>query len=490
MRAVVLALVVAACGAGQKPSHVAEPRSLLDHVPADTPYLFVTLEPIPLEHLDRMLTPARELGTLSAAATAEMGPVPPTVAMNRGWAELYTAAGMRAAGLPEKLELVAYRGSAGAVWRMPIGDRRKFERAVERTLQALGEPFVAGELDGRPLWRIREGEEDTVITTIGGEAVIATVGTEVEGAALRGALGVEPPARAMRLDRLRALARERGWQTSTFGYVDLSLLAAARTGECADAYRAIAGAVPRLVYAADVRAGGSELAILTDVDLGADLRARLAEVVTPGLVARASGDAVISAGAAVDLTAAFSLVRDLGGWAVARRLACPELAWLSGFASFADLIAPPISGVRGVEAAIVDWDELNKSATAWLVIHMPNGIMFLSLLAGALGVDVSGLEANGTPWPIPTGMPYVNTVQVAVTDEVVVAVTGKGAVDRAAELVAPKSDRKLSPLEFSVSFTRFDQIMPGRPQPVERMTTTLELGERGLRATSTIRLPN
>ncbi len=472
-----LILIAVACGS--PPTGSVEGRwkgpAGLAYVPADTPYVVATLDPMTDDVQEYLFgRAARDLAALVPEAPAVWNPDEPDAtgpqvmlraAANelrgkdraRWWADL---------GLARDAHLIVYGYGVWPVVRVELGDPARMAAALTRVLGA-----PQGEN-----WRLDLGAA-TAAVAIEDHEVVATVVARSRADALVPHVLHDRPARSLAsTNALVELAVRHHLETSYLGYIDTHASIAAFADldmpELADvqACRAdldrFAALMPRIVLgyshidATHIDARGIvELA----PELARELRAMHAKVTTPPSDAR---DPLVSFGAALDLDATVAWLRASSHAVVAPPFACPALRELdTAFAKLDGELAKPLPALlHGSAGFSMVMDEVHESPPSGrgYVVAVGDQIDALVALAQQLpqlaGVSLGG----GKPVALPVaqlGLPRLTAYAAVAHDRVVVAV-GDDSERRASEVLAAPA-RPHSPLvEISMDVPKLDALFP------------------------------
>lgn len=216
-------------------------KELLQYIPADTPYVFVTTKPLP-NHVQDRFEPAMDR-TLAAYRKLISHHVDAEVARLRasedGEAQadrlkslvkeltsLLSVEELRNAGLGRGSLFAVYGDGLLPVMRIALTDADAFDDALGRIESAAAVEFETASLDGRS-YRYRDIEKmRLIIATLGRDAVITLVPVGYDDARLAEALGLKKPRNSLaRSKELRRLARDYGLTDHMIGVVDVRRLA-------------------------------------------------------------------------------------------------------------------------------------------------------------------------------------------------------------------------------------------------------------------------
>jgi hypothetical protein len=507
--AVVLALVACTHGGGAPttPASTWHAPEQLGHVPADTPYMFVQLEPLPKPVRDALFAPI-DARVVAAIDTAAAVPLEARAAMDaEGRAMLAVIDEMRGSdahrwwtnlGFVDGAHWVFYGLSIWPVFRIEVADAIKLRTIAAHAMAAV--PKIATkQLGAVQYWSAGSDEYTFVGAVLEHEAVVAFLPTRALGTMLPLVLGTERPAHSQRdVDTVPATIRREQLLSSTFGLVDTRRLAdaldrrdalapttALATPECRGDLERIATLFPRIVF------GYRELTATKFVgsfvvDIAPELAAQLAKLRT-ALPALPMDGPLFAVGAALDVDGAIELVR---GWSHAlhdRPLACGPLAGIgaaiaSAATSLDKPLPPEAHGLRGFQL-VVDDAQLDPPTGAGHLIVAGDGVALaltraLRLVPGLGGMNVG---PDGHPYELPLGMLGAIGVRglkgfVAMrAGRAAIAIGERSEADVVAALNAPNSEH--TPLlAFVMDVKRL----------IERFPTAFKTSDANLRAFRTL----
>ena len=236
-----------------------KPTDILEYIPADTPYAFVSTRPMPdkladrfepamdevLEGYQRILrhTMSEELVRLAetedGAAEAEK---------LQGFVEeitgLMSIAGIRSAGIGRDAALALYGNGLLPVLRVQLADVAAFEAAIARLENEAGEPLPVAKVAGHDYRYVDADDMRLVIGTFDSYAVVTVVPSSVDEAGLEQALGLQKArsslAKSKELDRM---AKAYGLTPHFSGFVNSERVAAIFLGDPGGRNRALLEAI-------------------------------------------------------------------------------------------------------------------------------------------------------------------------------------------------------------------------------------------------------
>jgi hypothetical protein len=295
---------------------------LLKYIPADTPYVIASTEPLPSALADKLEPTVDEIlkayqrvlrhvmaEQLVKMSTEEGGAGDGE--QFRGLMEevlgLMSIEGIRGAGIERESAFAFYGNGLMPVLRLELSDPALFDTAVSRIEEKAGETLLVGEAKGTHYKYANADKVNLIIATLDDQVVITVVPASFDEGQVALALGVKTPRKNLKKSKtLRAIGKEYGFSEYLTGYVDTQRLAGifagnttdrddeffAATGEklpavtdvCAAEIMAMAGIAPRIVFGySDVSPGQVESAMI--VELREDIAEGLATIpaAVPGL---------------------------------------------------------------------------------------------------------------------------------------------------------------------------------------------------------------
>lgn len=422
----------------------------LDFAPADTPYVFANIEPLPeaerrrwMEQMDGVATIWRT--QLDSMKTRMALDADPDMAHLTKWLDALEAEfadktpeqvmatlGTRADGL-----FAMYGIGLAPVVRMEIADPDALRATVARLEQRTGDTFPAATLGDVGYWYFDIPDTTLrLIAAIHGKHLVLTTGPATDEAALRSLLGLERPSRTLRdSGTLQALNKTYGYLPIGSGYVDSARIAdvltspatpletalLATTGitkptvdpACKTEAALLATLVPRF-SGGYTRLEAGHMDMVSRIDTLPSVATDLQSLRTPMPGPRAGNTSVFDVGFGFK---AASLPAVLNRWAdaaQAQTFACPQLTWLNDTATELRTgasnpgiytMAPVFSAVR-LLVTRADLQSLQSGApdgSAQLLIASGNPAALLSMAQTfAPEVSAMNLQPDGKVVALPT----------------------------------------------------------------------------------------
>lgn len=471
--------VALSCGGSSKPTTLSSSwaaPSILAQVPADSPYVFATLQPIDEKLRHRLFSGVHH----SLAALLETGAqVKPS---ERAGLEPLARAGLalgdelrgkdlehwwRELGFDPSGRFALYGLSVWPVARVEIADPDRVRGVLERVIAATGVQARRATLDGRAYWTVGTAEITAVAAVLDHEAVVAILPTSGLAAALPLVLGTQQPAHPLgATTTVTDLLAHNHFLNVMLGYVDFRSLLAIMTGPTPSVLdaplRAKAGPIPaacsadltRMVAAAprmafgyrrlDDRGFDGAMVIETAPSVITAFKRMHASV--PELTTPIAGHPLFAFGAAINPDELIAWLRGVTGDLHAKPFTCP---WFEGANRAADELAaklstplpPMVRGVRGFSVVVDNLAISPFDVEGHVVIAGDHAPDLISMLTSSIPfLPNIPVKPDGVPVEIPTkqlNLP-VRSAHVAMTPDRIVIAAGPNSARRAtAHLTTP-----------------------------------------------------
>ena len=295
---------------------------LLKYIPADTPYVIASTEPLPSALADKLEPTIDEiLKAYQRALRHVMAEQLVKMSAEEGGAEeaeqfrglmeevlgLMSIEGIRSAGIERESAFAFYGNGLVPVLRLELSDPALFDAAVSRMEEKAGEALLVGKAKGTSYKYVNAEKMNMIIATLDNQVVMTVVPASFDERQVALALGAKSPRKNLKKSKtLGAIGKEYGFSGYLTGYVDTERLAGIFTGNtteqdddffaaigetlpavtdvCAAEIMGMAGIAPRIVFGySDVSPEQVESAMI--VELREDLAAGLATIpaAVPGL---------------------------------------------------------------------------------------------------------------------------------------------------------------------------------------------------------------
>lgn len=508
--AVVCLISLAGCGRDDAKGEFASEEGLLRYVPADTPYVLASGEPMPDDLVD-MLEPALAemldayrvvMVDITREATAENAD-----GMDKEQLEsvfgvldevstLFSIEGLRDAGFDRGSQLVFFGHGLLPVLRLEIADPALFERKIEDIEEAAGHEMQTADLAGNRYRYIDLEDARMVIAVIDGSAVFTVMPSVLDEALARQLLGIDLPednlAAAGTLADIASTydytehyagfidtTRIAGTFLDDPGAIDAALLGAAEFDPdsiapvCRDEIRKLAGIVPRVVLGyREVSTEALDTSVVVEVrqDLARSMAGLAARV--PGLGLDPGG--VASFGMSFNLTALREFYSARLDALEADPWECEYFAELQagveqGRQLLQQPVPPVVYGLRGFHLLVHEIGDLDLSSgrppedvDASLVIATDDAE---TLVAGASmfspELAAMSLQADGKParLNVPQLAAFVENAFIAMSSESLALSVGNDAESRVANVLTADGAEPPPVMAGSLDAKRYYEAM-------------------------------
>lgn len=329
----------------------------LDHVPADTAFVFANFEPMPKAVTKAWMEQFAQVSGVYAMQTRlleqELAKEDPE---GKGvkWARALAIEAkdrtpeqlMTELGLDLQMRYAIYEVAARPVMRFELADPAKTRAFVARVEKNAGDALPTAKIDDLDYWHFTdaEGEARIVVAIDGSQLVLALLTRMNDDAALRDALGLNRPKQSLAASgKLIQLNKEFGYTPYSSGYVDTRKVialfddakpapdapdAAALKASCERDYDAIAKAMPRLVFGY-TRLEPKLMEATMLLELRDDIAKDLQPLPAPLPGANAAAGSALNFGFAMNLEALANFANKQADAIIAAPYACPALADLN-----------------------------------------------------------------------------------------------------------------------------------------------------------------
>jgi len=223
---------------------------LLKYIPADTPYVFASTEPLPSDLAEKLEPTIDEIlqsyqGILRHVMTKELA----ELSAEEGGAEkaeqfggvaeeflsLMSLEGIRGAGIERKSAFALYGNGLLPVLRFELSKAELFDAAIERIEKKAGESLLIGEANGEAYKYADADKVKLIVATLDDQAVISIVPSGFDESQVALALGLKVPSKSLKKSKtLRAIGKEYGFSDYLIGFVDNERIAGAFTDNATD----------------------------------------------------------------------------------------------------------------------------------------------------------------------------------------------------------------------------------------------------------------
>ena len=481
-----LLLMTVACtdSSDKTDSAAALDPALLRYVPADTPYVFAMLDPLPDEVADKLEPQIdailRSYGGMlkaimdTASVSAEGDGIPEVAAEAlEEVRKLLSIEGLRSAGIQRDSKMILYGVGLLPVLRMTLSDGDLMDTAIARIEEKAGDGMSVATIADQSYRYAGDDEGRLIIAVIDNEFVLSVVPTNLPDDLLKSVLGLTLPATSIAdSGELQKIIDNNGYLSHSVGLIDFERIVATFLDDqsgvneellalmeydgtvlddvCKSEIREISGIFPRIVT------GYSEISVdrfvsNTILEVRGDIAAGLAilPAPVPGLGSDQGG--LLAFGMSVDLLAAREFYTARLDALQADPYECELFANLQegleqGRTALNQPIPPIVYGFKGFLAVVEDitgMDLANNqpptSADVRVLVTTDNAAGLLAM--GAMfSPEIAGLdiEPDGVPVRFESqrlaGM--VDAAYVAMTDTALAISIGQGTEARLGDMLS------------------------------------------------------
>lgn len=242
--AATLVFVSAAQAASRNSSNV------LQYVPADSPYVIASTEPMPSKLLDKLEPTAdavlqayqrvvRQLMAEQLVKMAEKEDAADDAEQFRGVVEeflsLMSIEGLRNAGIERDSAFAFYGNGLLPVLRFELSDDALFDATVDRFEEKAETPLGVGEVNGSAYKFIDLDKVHLIIATLDEQAIMTIVPASFDESQVAAVLGVTKPKTSLAKSRaLRKISKEYGFSNHMTGYFDIQRMVEVFTGSASE----------------------------------------------------------------------------------------------------------------------------------------------------------------------------------------------------------------------------------------------------------------
>lgn len=446
---------------------------LFAHIPADTPYVFASFEPIPAEFWSLMgdtLVPEMTKGIDQLLAQpAERPPQKFMAGILRELRANMNAAGLKKVlGISTDFRFVVHGIGIVPVFRLELADSKALTATIEKHAKESGFVLPIATAGGKPYWRIPDGDVLLVAAILDDHLVVSGGPLALVDKALPMILGVEKPQPSMADGgALKEVVARHGLAPFGAGFVDTAkilnyaVMAKTLEGEpppptCAPQLAALGTRFPRVAFGYDAvsasRIGGR--AVL-EVEPGLLGRLKALQVEVPGLSGgKLAQPALFAIGGGIDIPKARALGTDLAraigefGQACGAANMVEDSAELQ--AAMTKPLPPGVDKVRGGLAVMLAGEMTRqgpKSIDGFAVVATDDPAGLLDAVYAQMPPTTPKVARDGKFHAVvPAGaIPGVGAIEAAMKEKAIVVRSGTGAVAASERALEQKG---ASPLFF------------------------------------------
>ncbi len=461
---------------------------LLQYVPADTPYLFSSLEPLPDEVMDKM-EPIIELSlkgyadVLRAIANEEIekaeeeGEVDGETlsrlqAIGNEIASLLSIEGLNNAGIDRNSLMVIYGEGLLPVFRMRLTDGALMEQAIARIEEKAGSKMATGKIDDQSYRYAGDDDAFIIVALVGNDLVITMLPAVHSDDLLKSVLGLNKPAKSMaESGGAKALIAKNNYEPYFLFFIDFTRIVSTFLDEqsgsnaellalteydpstlsdvCKAEIRDMAGIVPRMT-AGYTKISTHEMSSAATLEVREDIAAGLATLVAPVQGLGLTKGGLFSFGMSLDVLAAREFYSSRLDAMEADPYECELFAELqAGVEQGRELLKQPIppiaysvKGFLAVIDALEGMDLVSQQpptsvdASFLLATDNPQGLVAMGALFSP-EIAALDLQADGKPQQLnlPPISPALSEAHIAMTEDSLVISVGEGGADRIVEML-------------------------------------------------------
>ena len=242
-------------------AHAASGNSvdLLKYIPADTPYVFASTEPMPKKLADKLEPTVDEI--LQAYQSIVRYTVDEQFAKMesseegadeaerfRGVADeivgLMSLEGIRGVGIERESAFAMYGNGLLPVLRFELSKSSLFDAAIERIEEKSGTALLLGDAGGESYKYLDADKVRLIVATLDDQAVITVVPSAFDESQIALAIGAKTPRNSLKKSKaFRAIRKEYDYSEHLLGYIDLQRIAAVFTGNATESDKALFAAI-------------------------------------------------------------------------------------------------------------------------------------------------------------------------------------------------------------------------------------------------------
>lgn len=484
---------------------------LLSYIPADSPYVVASTQPIPDELADKLEPTVDEIlksyrtilrysMTAASAANREESNSNEELQKVQGLAdellELMSVEGIRAAGIARDSAFAFYGNGLLPVFRFELSDEALFDKTIERFEQRAGEKMLQGSVKGEDYKYLDLEGMHLVIATIDEQVVITGVPAEFDEKQVAIALGVTSPRRSLKKQgTLKKIGKQYGFSNYLTGYIDSVRIAETFSGdasgldaelfalsdkalpewsdECKSELMELVSVAPRMVFGyTEVSTKALDSSFI--IELREDIAAGLSTIPTavPGLGVDPGG--FMSLGFGMNPLKAKEFVEARLTAMEEDPFVCEQFASLQAGvpqarAALNQPLPPMVYGFRGFFANMTNMDISGLSsgkapddADGTILLAMENAQSLL-MMAAMLDPQIASLELAPDGKPVKLEMPqlaeFTDNAYAALSESALSLSLGNAAEKNSAEALVADSVEPPPFMSVSMDAARYYEMM-------------------------------
>lgn len=484
---------------------VADPalQKLLQHVPADTPYAFVSMgnNPGSRDFMTKMYAPLAPLmaqveGKFDAIG-AEVGDSDRGKLVRAVLGELkgkLSVDGMASLGFDIDARFAVYGLGVLPAFRLELRDPAALQAAIERVQQTSGVRLPTKKLGELEYWHIADDKVEGVVAIVDGYLVAGAAPKAQADRMFALLLGAERPAQHLgNSERFQKLLAEHGLARISAGFIDARTLAEALLGEgdalnrdsvaalapelagkwpgltaeCKQEIRSLVALAPRLVFGTeqfDASGFAGKFVVELRPDVAQDLMAMRASV--PGLDLESTRSAMFAMGVGFDMDRALAFAQSKAAAIATAPYTCEHLAEINRVAGSLGgeikQLPPETWKARGFTAVVDEFKlagALPSEIRGYLTVAFTDTQALLKPLAVMPGF--ADIKDDGSVIAIPDGtIPFLNGLSFsAQAGQAAAIAVGPDSAARVKTLLAAPANADPPLMVMVYDMARFGELM-------------------------------
>ena len=232
---------------------------LLKYIPADTPYVIASTEPLPSKLADKLEPTVDEMlqsyqGILRYVMTEQLAKLSSEEGseekaeqlqgVGEEFLSLMSLEGIRSAGIERDSAFALYGNGLLPVLRFELSESELFDAAVERIEEKAGESLLPGEAKGAAYKYVDADKMKLIIATLDDQAVITVVPSSFDETQVAAALGVKAPRKNLKKSKvLHSIRKEYDFSDYLVGFVNNKRIAGIFAGNATDGDKELFAAI-------------------------------------------------------------------------------------------------------------------------------------------------------------------------------------------------------------------------------------------------------
>lgn len=481
--------------------------TILQYVPADSPYVLANVEPLPDDLMDKLEPKIERLLQsyqllLRAVIDSKRQELPEEEQDSEKYQRadavinelmtLMSVEGMRSAGIGRDATGVLFGNGLLPVARVDLTDGDMFDDALSRLETKAGEKLPVARIGDHSVRYFEAEELKILLGVIDDQAVFTVAPTSFDEAQLGVLLGLEPPKNSIADTRaLQKIAEDHGFTNHYVGYIDVTAIAERFIGEasgldaelialmeneapelsdvCRAEIRGVAGIAPRMVLGyTDVSV--DKLDTVMVIELRDDIASGMQTL--PSTVPGLGGDkgGLMSFGMSIDMQAARAFVEARLDAMEAEPFECEHFADLQagvagGRQALQQPVPPMIYDFRGFLTVINDIEGLDiatqtppTSVDGSFLLAMDNA-QALVAMGAMFSPELASLNLQADGKPVPLDLPQAQAMGItafaAMNDDALAVSVGENAESELGDVLEADAADPSPFASFSMDAARY-----------------------------------